>query len=108
MAWPVVICVCGAPGSRPGRVCSTVALSTATFLVHLAGTGDRERIRGHILRDHRAGCNPCVVADADRGDERIVDAGPDVAADPGAALLGLAVPQVDGDVAGGDVRVLAD
>src|SRR5581483_10578150 len=107
IAWPVVIWVWGVPGSRPGSVCSIVALSTTAFLVHLTGTCDRERIGGHILRDHRAGCNPCVVADADRGDERIVDAGPDVAADGGAVLLRTSVAEIDGDVAGRDVGVLA-
>ena len=55
------------------------------------------------------GCNPSVVANLDRSNEVIVDAGPDVAADRRPPLrLARLVREVGGDVAGGDVRVLAD
>src|SRR6266542_5630700 len=53
--------------------------------------------------------DPGVVSDLDRRNERIVDAGPDVAADFCPPFrLALLVREVDGDVAGGDVRVVAD
>src|SRR5262245_42563408 len=107
MAWPVLTSLRTESASRPGSVCSIVLLSTASFLVLLTGTGDGERARRYILGDDRAGCNPCVVADRHRGDERIVDPGPDVAADrrPPFRPAGL-VRVVDRDVPGGDVRVV--
>src|SRR5204862_123838 len=53
--------------------------------------------------------NPSIVPNLDRSNEGIVDAGPDVAPDDGAALLTAGmVGEVGRDVAGADVRPLAD
>src|SRR5262245_46879438 len=93
--------------SSPGSVCSIVPLSTAPFLVLLLRPGNGQGARRHILCDDGAGCNPCVVADGHGGDERIVDARPDVASDRG-ALLGARVLLIGRDVPSGDVRILAD
>src|SRR5579864_4219890 len=68
-----------------------------------------QRSRGDIIRDDRARCNPSVVTNVDRSIERIVDAGPDVAPDPGFRLrLPWLVLEVGGHVPRRDVRVLAD
>src|SRR6187431_831823 len=88
--------------SSPGSVCSIVPLSTAPFLVHLLRPGDRQGARRNILCDHGAGCNPCVVADRNGGDERIVDTRPDVATDR-RPFLDARVLLVGGDVPRGDV-----
>ena len=69
----------------------------------------RERAGRDVFRDHRTRRNPRVVADLDRSNERIVDAGPDVAADrrpafgcPGSCVkFAVMLPARD-------VRVLAD
>src|SRR6478736_3043281 len=101
--------------SRPGSAISTgvvrlsMLLVDPTFLGFLAWRESGERARRNIIGDHGPRCNPCVVANADRRIERIVDAGPDVAPD---SSLGLGstgfVLEVRGDVSGGDVRILAD
>src|SRR3954469_18892981 len=101
--------------SRPGRAISagvvrlSMLLVNPAFLGFLACREPGERPRGDIIGDDRTRRNPSVVANADRSIEHIVDTGPDVAADAGRAL-GLAglVREVRGDVAGGDVRILAD
>src|SRR5213593_2796064 len=75
-------------GSRPGRKASVVALSIdISLLVHLARRETGQRGRRDILGDHRSRIDPCVVADVDWSDERIVDAGPDVTADGRPPLL---------------------
>src|SRR5436190_24227727 len=79
------------------------------LLVLLAWRKSGQRGRGHVLGDHRSWIDPCIVADLDWCDERIVDAGRDVATDPRPPLVPSGpVGEVRGDVAGGDVRVLAD
>src|SRR5579859_2095210 len=100
--------------SRPGRA-SSIAVGVSMLLVDPPFLGDlarREpgkRAGRHILRDDGPWRNPCVVPNIDGREKRIVDAGPDVAADR-RPLLRLArdVAEVRSDVAGGDVRVLAD
>src|SRR5665647_498483 len=103
------------PSSRPGRAISagvvrlSMVLVDPAFLGFLAWRESGERPRGDIIGDDRSRRNPSVVANADRSIERIVDAGPDVAADPGCALgLALLVLEVGRDVAGGDVRIFTD
>src|SRR5919204_287515 len=102
----------GSTVSSPGIVASAILfplLSDVPFFGDLALTRDREGFRGDIFRDDRSRPNPSIVANLDRRNERIVDAGPDVAADLRAALrLPLLVRIVHGDVSRGDVRVRAD
>src|SRR5215470_15903230 len=112
--WPGRGCAAVACASRPGSA-SSVVVSVAMLLVDpaflrlLPWCEPRERARRNIVRDHRSGCNPDVVADLDRCIERIVDTGPDVPADPRLRLrLSGLVLEVRGDVAGGDVRARAD
>src|SRR5438477_2485961 len=100
--------------SSPGRATS-VALTLSMLVVDppffcfLPRCKPGQRSRGDIIRDDRTRCNPTVVSNVDRSKERIVDAGPDVAPDPGLALgEARLVREVGGDVAGCDVRVLAD
>src|SRR5690242_3924627 len=97
--------------SSPGRrVSSVVALSTEIALFRdLLRREPSERFGRDIFCYVRPARNPCVVPDLDRGLEAIVNAGPDVAADLRPALrpAGL-VREVRRDVAGCDVRVLAD
>src|SRR6266571_291918 len=97
--------------SSPGRrVSSVVALSTEIALFRdLLRWESSERFGRDIFCYVRAARNPCVVPDLDRGLEAIVDAGPDVAADlrPPFWPAGL-MGEVGRDVAGRDVRVLAD
>src|SRR5947199_10877446 len=92
-----------------GVVRLSMVLVDPAFLGFLACREPGERSGGDIICDDRTRRNPSVVTNADRSIERIVDAGPDVAPDPGRAL-GLArfVREVRGDVAGGDVRIFAD
>src|SRR4051794_1787669 len=79
------------------------------FLCLLAWRETGERSGWDIFGDHRTRRNPSVVSDLDRCLERIVDTGPDVAPDPRLSLpLGWVVGEVRGDVACGDVRILAD
>src|SRR5438552_17535784 len=86
-----------------------MVLVDPAFPGFLAWREPRERSGGDIICDDRSRRNPSVVANADRSIERIVDTGPDVAADPGRALgLPLLMREIGGDVAGGDVRILAD
>src|SRR4051794_3995878 len=102
----------GSTVSSPGSVASLILFppfSDVPFLGDLALTRDREGFRGDIVCDDRSRPSPSIVANLDRRNERIVDAGPDVASDLGSSLrLPLLVREVDGDVAGGDVRVRAD
>src|SRR5690242_5724126 len=97
--------------SSPGRrVSSVVALSTEIALFRdLLRRESSERFGRDIFCYVRPARNPCVIPDLDRGLESIVNAGPDVAPDlrPALGPAGL-VREVRGDVAGGDVRVLAD
>src|SRR4249919_832701 len=108
IAWPVAIATSGTLAvSSPGSVCSIVPLSTSPFLVDLFRPGDRQGAGRNIVGYHGAGRNPCVVADRDGGDERIVDTRPDVAPDR-RPLLDARVLLVRGDVPGCDVRVGSD
>src|SRR4051794_5614772 len=99
--------------SSPGRASSVVSVCTLvidpTLFRRLPRREPRKRAGRDIFRDDRTRCNPCVVADLDGSIERIVDSGPDVAAD---ARDGLRLPrlvlEVGSDVAGGDVRILSD
>src|SRR5437763_9147565 len=99
--------------SRPGRASSVVPISTLvidpTLFRRLPRREPRKRAGRDIFRDDGTRCKPRVVADLDRSIEHIVDSGPDVAADArdGLGLSGL-VLEVGGDVAGPDVRILAD
>src|SRR6266550_1048837 len=97
--------------SSPGRrVSSVVALSTEIALFRdLLRREPSERFGRDIFCYVCPARNPCVVPDLDRGFEAIVNAGPDVASDLRPALRATALMgKVRGDVAGGDVRVLAD
>src|SRR5712691_7447712 len=112
--WPGLGSLKTAP-SRPGSAMSvgvvrlSMALVDPAFLGFLAWREPGERSGGDIICDDRTRRNPSVVANADRSTERIVDTGPDVASDPGRALrLPRLVGEVGRDVAGRDVRVLAD
>src|SRR5690242_4233082 len=102
----------GSTVSSPGSVASLILFppfSDVPFLGDLALTRDREGFRGDVVRDDGARPNPSIVANLDRRNERIVDAGPDVAPDLRPALgLALLVGEVGHDVAGRDVRVRAD
>src|SRR5215831_1689561 len=87
-------CGCGSdttPPSRPGRASSvavglSMLLVDPAFLRRLPRGKPGQRTGRDIIRDDRARCNPSVVANLDRGIEDSVHAGPDVAADLGAAL----------------------
>src|ERR1043166_7257834 len=87
-----VLSVSGSTGSTvssPGSVASLILfplLSDVAFFGDLALTRDRKGFRGDVVRDDRSRPNPSIVANLDRRNERIVDAGPDVAPDPGAAF----------------------
>src|SRR5919201_6653309 len=111
--WPGFTSLGSSSSPKPGRrASSVVALS---MLVHPAFLRDLPRWEAgegawrYILCDHGTRSKPCVVSHLDRRDERIVDPGLDVAADPRPplALLG-AVAEGGGDGAGPDVRVLPD
>src|SRR5207253_11390905 len=79
------------------------------FLGLLARREPGERSGGDIICDDRTRRNPSVVANVDRSIERIVDAGPDVAADASRALRQTwFVGEIGRDVACGDVRIFAD
>src|SRR5262249_29835412 len=100
-----------AAGSKPGsRASSAVALPIDIPLLGLlARRKAGQRARRNVVGDDSARIDPRVVANLDRGDERIVDTGSDVAPDRGAAFGPIRlVREVRGDVAGSDVRVLAD
>src|SRR5262245_20037467 len=102
------------PPSRPGKA-SSVAVGLSMLLVdpsffrRLPRGKPGQRTGRDIIRDDGACCNPTVVSDLDRGIEDSVHPGPDVAADlrPLLRHAGL-VLEIRGDVAGRDVRPLAD
>src|SRR3979411_1334587 len=99
--------------SSPGRASSAVRLSMLVvdppFLCFLARREPCKRSRGDIICDDRTRRNPSIVANVHRCTERIVDTGPDVAPDPGLPLRSAwLVGEVGRNVAGRDVRVLAD
>src|SRR5213078_292462 len=102
----------GSTVSRPGSVASAILLPLppdVAFLVLLPRPRDCEGFRRDIRRDDRSGPNPSIVANLDGRNKGIVDAGPDVAADLGAAFrLPLLVGEVGGDVPSADVGSLAD
>src|SRR5262249_41419395 len=107
-------CVAAACASRPGSA-SSVVVSVAMLLVDpaflrlLPWCEPGQRAGRNIVRYHRSGCKPDVVADLDRCIERIVDTGPDVPPDAGLRLrLSGLVLEVRRDVPGGDVRARAD
>src|SRR5581483_11535386 len=108
--WPGFGSSCGSFTSSPGSASSVVPVAGCiAFLVLLARASNRERVRWDVLGDHRSGRCPCTVSDLHRGDETILDPGPDVLADLRAALRHpLPMWEVRGDRAGADVRVLAD
>src|SRR5436189_5472460 len=99
-----------ATSSPVRRGCSVVAISTEIALFRdLRRREASERFGRDIFCYVRTACNPCVVPDLHRRLEAIVNAGPDVAADLGLRLGAVwLVGVVGGDVAGRDVRVLAD
>src|SRR5437588_6929616 len=98
--------------SSPGRATSvaltlSIPIVDPPFLRLLPRGEPGERSRGDIIGDDRARCNPSIVANIDRSIERIVDTGPDVAADPRFRLrLARFVLEIGSDVPGRDVRVL--
>src|SRR3954464_5182633 len=96
--------------SSPGRTSSVAALTGCiSLLVLLPRAGDRECVGRDVLRYHRSCSDPCTVSDRHGCDEAILDRGPDVAADRGAALgLTRLVREVGGDRPGTHVRVLPD
>src|SRR5215510_7568813 len=97
--------------SSPGRrVSSVVALSTEIALFRdLLRREPSKRFRRDIFCYVRPARNPCVVPDLDRGLEAIVYAGPDVTPDLRSRLPpAVVVREVGRDVAGRDVRALAD
>src|SRR5436190_14264957 len=102
----------GSTVSRPGSVASAILLPlppNVAFFVLLSRPRDREGFRRDIFRNDRSGPNPSIVANLDGRNERIVDSGPDVAADLGPAFrLPFFVREVGGDVARADVGSLAD
>src|ERR1051325_6074744 len=75
----------GSTVSSPGNFASAILLlplpAHVAFLRLLPRPRDREGLRRHVLGDHRARAGPGLVADLHGRDERIVDAGPDVAPD---------------------------
>src|SRR5215204_1271406 len=112
-----VDCVAGA--SRPGSGATSVVVTGSValvgssggiaFLVLLPRAGDAERARRDVSRDDRSRANPSTFPNLDRGNEGIVDTGPDVPADrrPAFGLTGL-VREVRGDVPRADVHALRD
>src|SRR5207302_2261915 len=101
--------------SSPGRASSAVSVRLTMLLVDPAFLGllarrePGERSGGDIICDDRTRRNPSVVANVDRSIERIVDTGPDVAADPSRALRQTRfVGEIGRDVARRDVRIFAD
>src|SRR6266542_1542527 len=97
--------------SSPGRrVSSVVALSTEIALFRdLLRRETSKRFGRDIFCYVRPACNPCIVPDLYGCLEAIVNAGPDVLADLRLPFwLASLVRIVGGDVAGRDVRVLAD
>src|SRR5436309_5186855 len=90
-----------AAGSKPGsRASSAVALPIDIALLRLLTRRKAgERARRNVVGDHGSWIDPCVVADLDGSDERIVDTGSDVAPDRRPALGPIRlVREVGGDV----------
>src|SRR5579862_2510578 len=108
--WPGLGSSCGSFTSSPGRASSVVPVAGCiAFLVLLSRAGNRECVCRDVLCDHRSGGCPCTVSHLHGGDETILDPGPDVVADPGAAFRrAFPMRKVGGDRAGTDVRVRAD
>src|SRR5437763_4281563 len=111
--WFGFVCGSDTSTSSPGRRASigvVVALVIDPVLFgDLPWREPCEGSGGDILCDDRARRNPSIVANLDRSNEGIVDAGPDVAADDDAAPLpARIVGEVSRDVAGADVGSLAD
>src|SRR3954464_11480175 len=96
--------------SSPGRATSvavglSMLLVDPPFLRCLPRGKPGQRTGRDIIRDDGTCCNPNVVANLDRGIGGGVPTGPDVAADPGAALrLARLVREVKRDGAGRAVR----
>src|SRR6266566_4843419 len=105
----------GSTVSSPGSVAvsvigwPSVLVVDVAFLRHLARREARERAWRNVVRYDGTDRDPRVVADLDWCNDRIVDAGPDVAADlrPPLGLTRL-MRIVNGDPAGADVRLRAD
>src|SRR6476620_1106734 len=76
----------GSTVSSPGSVAvsvigwSSMLVVDVPFLRHLARREARDGARRHVIRDGRADRDPSIVADFERSNEGIVDAGPDVTA----------------------------
>lgn len=76
------------------------------FLVVLPGAGDAERAIGDVAGDDRARRGHRVVSDLHRGHEHTIGPRLDARADAGRVLAEAVV--VRGDVAGADIRPLAN
>src|SRR5918912_784577 len=111
--WLGFVCGSETSTSSPGRRASVgvvVALVIDPVLFgDLAWREPCEGSGGDILCDDSPRRNPSIVPNLDRSNEGIVDTGPDVAADDGTTFLPpRIVGEVGRDVAGADVRTLAD
>src|SRR5712691_3982391 len=111
--WPGRGCALAPCPSRPGSASSVVPISMLlvdpAFFGRLARREACQRTGRNIISDDRARRKPRIVADLDRSNERIVDTGPDVAADHRASLAAAGLVRiVGGDVACGDIRLRAD
>src|SRR3954447_1147823 len=108
--WPGFGSVTVSTDSKPGRTSSVVPVTGCIpLLVLLPRAGDGERVRRDVLRDHGSSGSPCTVSDLDRGDEAILDPGPDVPPDSGPTLRpACLMGKIRGDGPGTHVRVVSD
>src|SRR4051812_14988698 len=93
-------------GVYAGRRSSRLAALRIVRDVRLSGAGDAECVLGDVLRDDAARSGVRAVADLDGRHERGVHAGSHIGPDPGSMLRAAVV--IGRDVAGADVRVIAD
>src|SRR2546429_4343455 len=105
----------GSTVSSPGSVAvsvigwSSMLVVDVPFLRHLARRKARDGAWRHVVRDDRADRDPSVVADFERSNEGIVDAGPDVAANFCPTFGSIRLVRIVGrDRAGADVRLRAN
>src|SRR5439155_22988316 len=108
--WPGSGSVTGPVVSNPGSESSVVpVLIGVSLFVDLLCASDRQGAGRDVLGDDRPRRDPSIVANLDRSNECILDAGPDVVSDLGRALRpALLVREVHGDVPRRDVRAFAD